>query len=310
MNPAWQRFSVLLVMLAASHAALLAASTNRDSERRVLAYVNAHLQPGRPLVVSDLYNKVFTSPEDRRALNKLYNAFFRIPLFVANYQEHFGRPPLLKVVAEQFDLDSRYSADILVRVMETDPRVPRFIERDPRTHEIARVDVGQIKNDPQFGQILDRQLGGWEGQAAPEFQLQTLDGKMVSSSGFAGKVVLLYVWFTGCPPCMKEAPDLAALDRELAERGLSVVGANADHLLGLGYTDDDRRRYIEKEKMGFPVVHWSKEADRDYGGVSIFPTMFLINRRGVVAAHWIGYTPPSALRRAISAALESGVSNP
>ena len=48
MNQAWQRFSVLLVMLAASHAALRAASTNRDSERRVLAYVNAHLQPGRP----------------------------------------------------------------------------------------------------------------------------------------------------------------------------------------------------------------------------------------------------------------------
>ena len=309
MNQAWQRFSVLLVMLAASHAALRAASTNRDSERRVLAYVNAHLQPGRPLVVSDLYNKVFTSPEDRQALNKLYNAFFRIPLFVANYQKRFGRPPLLKVVAEQFDLDSRYSADILVRVMETDPRVPRFIERDPRTHEIARVDVEQIKNDPQFGQILDRQLGGWEGQAAPEFQLQTLDGKMVSSSGLAGKVVLLYVWFTGCPPCMKEAPELAALDRELAERGLSVVGANADHLLGLGYTDDDRRRYIEKVKMGFPVVHWSKEADRDYGGVSIFPTMFLINRRGVVAAHWIGYTPASEIRRAISAALDS-VSNP
>jgi thiol-disulfide isomerase/thioredoxin len=310
MKPVWQMLSALLVLIAALQLAVLEASTNRESERRVLAYVNAHLQPGRPLVVSDLYNKVFTSPEDRQALNKLYNAFFRIPLFVANYQERFGRPPLLKIVAEQFDLDSRYSADILVRVMETDPRVPRFIERDPRTHEIARVDVEQIKNDPQFGQILDRQLGGWEGRAAPEFQLETPEGKAVTSRDLVGKVVLLYVWFTGCPPCMKEAPELAALDRELAGRGLSVVGANADRLLGLGYTDDDRRRYIEKEKMGFPVVHWSKQADRDYGGVSIFPTMFLINRRGVVVAHWIGYTPASELRRAISAGLESGVSNP
>jgi len=310
MNPAWQRLSLLLVVTAAFETPARAVSPNRDSERRVLAYVNAHLQPGRPLVVSDLYNKVFTSAQDRQALNKLYNAFFRIPLFVVNYQERFGRPPLLKIVAEQFDLDSRYSADILVRVMETDPRVPRFIERDPRTREIARVDVEQIKNDPQFGRILNRQLGGWEGQAAPEFQLETLDGKEVKSRDLAGKVVLLYVWFTGCPPCMKEAPELAALDRELTGRGLSVLGANADRLLGLGYTDDDHRRYIEKEKIHFPVLHWSKQADSDYGGVSIFPTMFLINRRGVVAAHWIGYTPASELRRAISAALESGASNP
>jgi peroxiredoxin len=281
---------------------------NRAAERRVLAYVNSHLEPGRPLVVSDLYNNVFTSPDDRQALNKLYNAFFRIPLFVANYQQRFGHPPLLKVVAEQFDLDSRYSADILIRVMETDPRVPHFIERDSTTHEIARVDVDQIKRDPQFSQIIERQLGGWEGRPAPEFQLPGLDGKDVSLTGLRGRVVLLYVWFTGCPPCMKEAPELAALDRDFGQRGLSVIGANADHLLGLDYTDDDRRRYIGKEKIGFPVAHWSKQSDRDYGGISIFPTMFLVDRQGQIIHHWVGYTEGSQLRQAVSAALASGSS--
>ena len=77
-------------LVAASLAAGGTRPENRAAERRVLAYVNSHLEPGRPLVVSDLYNKVFTSSEDRQALNKLYNAFFRIPLFVANYQQRCG----------------------------------------------------------------------------------------------------------------------------------------------------------------------------------------------------------------------------
>jgi peroxiredoxin len=299
-----------MALLAGSVGAGGTRPENRAAERRVLAYVNAHLEPGRPLVVSELYNQVFTSPEDRQALNKLYNAFFRIPLFVANYQQRFGRPPLLKIVAEQFDLDSRYSADILLRVMETDPRVPRFIERDPTTHEIARVDVDEIKADPQFSKVIERQLGGWEGKTAPEFQLPSLDGKDVSLTDLRGRVVLLYVWFTGCPPCMKEAPELAALDRDFGRGGLSVIGANADRLLGLDYTDDDRRRYIEREKIGFPVVHWSKPSDRDYGGISIFPTLFLVNRQGVIVHHWVGYTEGSQLRQAISGALASSASSP
>src|SRR5579863_2888178 len=73
-----------------------------DAEARVLDYIRTHLQPGQPLMVTDLYNRVFTQPEERQALNKLYNAFFRIPLFVANYQQKFKSPPSLAVIAEQF----------------------------------------------------------------------------------------------------------------------------------------------------------------------------------------------------------------
>ena len=71
-------------------ASLLAGSApawaSSDAEARVLDYIRTHLQPGQPLIVSDLYNRVFTLPDERQALDKLYNAFFRIPLFVANYQ--------------------------------------------------------------------------------------------------------------------------------------------------------------------------------------------------------------------------------
>lgn len=275
-----------------------------DAETRVLDYIRDHLKPGEPLIVTELYNQVFTQPAERQALGKLYNAFFRIPLFVAQYREKFGSPPSLKVIAEQFDLHNPEAADVLLRVMESDPRVPRFFARDAKTGEINQVDTGKIKSDERFGRALARQLAGWEGKPAPQFRLARIDGGEVDLSRLHGEVALLYVWFTGCPPCMKETPLLVALYRDFSGRGFQIVGANADRVLGLSYDDAARRRYVQELRVGFPVVQWTHEADQAYGGISIFPALFLIDRKGLVYRHWIGYVESGELRIAIAKALE------
>jgi len=291
------------LLLASLLAGTAPAWASADAESRVLDYIRTHLQPGQPLVVTDLYNRVFTQPDERQALNKLYNAFFRIPLFVANYQEKFKSPPSLAVIAEQFDLRSLGAADILLRVMESDPRVPRFLTRDPKTGEITHVDVEMIKGDPRFGQALARQIGGWEGKPAMDATLPRLGGGGLHVSDFRGKVVLLEVWFSGCPPCMQEALALSSLNSELSARGLVIVGANADRILGLDYTDSLRQSYVQEHHISYPIVNWTKESDQGYGGISIFPTLFLIDRRGIIRNHWIGYAQPDTLRKAIAGVL-------
>jgi thiol-disulfide isomerase/thioredoxin len=275
-----------------------------DAETRVIDYIREHLRPGEPLVVSELYSKVFTKPDERRALDKLYNAFFRIPLFLAKYQDKYGSPPDLKTIAQQFDLRNAAAADVLLRVMESDPRVPRFFTRDSKTGEITQVDVATIRSDPKFAQAVERHLSGWEGKTAPDFKLASLDGKVIDLSGLSGKVVLLYVWFTGCPPCMKEAPGLVTLQQEFSQRGLVTVGANADKELGLGYGDDVRKHYVGEKKINFPVVDWTKESDAAYGKISIFPTLFLINQKGEIIRHWVGYVAPEDLRKALAEVLK------
>jgi peroxiredoxin len=280
-----------------------AARATTGAEERVLDYVRTHLQPGQPLMVTDLYNRVFTQPDERQALNKLYNAFFRIPLFVANYQEKHKKPPTLAVIAQQFDLHSAADADVLLRVMESDPRVPQFLTRDPKTGEITHIDVESIKADPNFGQVLARQIGGWEGEPAPDVTLTRLGGSNLSLADFRGKTVLLEVWFTGCPPCMQEAPALVSLDQQLSSKGLVVVGANADQVLGLDYDDSVREGYIREYHINYPIANWNPEADRAYGGISIFPTVFLVDRRGIVRGHWIGYVTPETLQRAVITSL-------
>jgi len=284
-------------------AAAQASPASGAAETRVIDYIREHLQPGQPLLVNELYSKVFTQPEERQALSKLYNAFFRIPLFLAQYQEKYGSPPSLATLAQQFDLRTADAADVLLRVMESDPRVPHFLTRNSRTGEITSVDVAMIRSDPRFGQAVERQLSGWEGKPVPSFKLEGLDGRSVESGGLAGKVALLYIWFTGCPPCMKEAPALVGLQHDFKPRGFTIVGANADRLLGLSYDDAVRQRYMKEQKINFPVAHWTKESDSAYGNVSIFPTLFLIDGKGIIVHHWVGYVTPEELRKAVAEAL-------
>jgi peroxiredoxin len=274
-----------------------------DAEARVIAYLREHVQPGQPLEVSELYSKVFTQPDERQALNKLYNAFFRIPLFLVQYQEKNGSPPNKATIAQQFDLKTPGAAEVLLRVMESDPRVPRFLTRDSKTGEITRVDVEMVRNDSRFGQAVARQLSGWEGKSAPSFKLDGLNGQAVDLGSMSGKVLLLYVWFTGCPPCMRETPNLVGLQNDFSARGFSVVWANADRVLGLGYGDDVHQRYIKEQKINFPVVHWTKDSDSAYGNISIFPTLFLIDGKGTISHHWVGYVKPEELRKAIAEVL-------
>jgi peroxiredoxin len=274
------------------------AMAQSGAEMRILNYIQQNLRPGQPLRVTELYDH-FTEPAERQALGKLYNAFFRIPLFIAQYQEKFGKPPSLRIIAQQFDLPTPRAAGILLNIMDSDPRVPRFIARDSRTGEITHVDVQTILRDPRFGQALGPDLAGWEGKPAPSFDLTLLRGGDLTSDQLHGKAFILYIWFTGCPPCMEEAPELVALMRRFSGRGFTIVGANADRLLGLGYSDDIRTRYAAKMKIDFPLVNWNKETNAAYGSVAIFPTLFLVDRRGVIRRHWVGYTSSAELQQAI-----------
>ena len=62
----------------------------------------------------------------------------------------------------------------MLRIMESDPRMPTFITRDAATGEITRVDVEAILAHPKFGKALERTITGWEGQPAPAFSVDHL----------------------------------------------------------------------------------------------------------------------------------------
>src|ERR1041384_991625 len=200
-------------------------------ETRVIQYLKANVTPGRPVVVSDLYNNVFKTPEEQKVLERLYNTFFKIPMFIVQYNAASKKIPTLKELSEQFNFNVPGEADVMLRIMEADPRVPKFLTRDAKTGEITAIDVDKITSSPHFGRVLERTIAGWEGKPEPAFAIQTYDGKPVSSESLTGKPHLVYIWFTNCPPCVKTSPLLAELYNKYASQGFQIIGANSDKVL-------------------------------------------------------------------------------
>ncbi len=295
--------SGVFVVLAMA-APVLAQVPQKAPEAAIVEYLQANVKPGEPVVVSKLFNEVFTGEPERKALNRLFNTFFKIPLYLAQAQKAKGAPPTLKEISEQFAFNVPGEADVILRIMEADPRMPRFLERDPKTGEILKVDVAVITTNPRFGKVLERTISGWEGNPAPAFSVKGWDGADITSAQMAGKPFLLYFWFTNCPPCLKTAPMLVELDKVYGPKGFTILGLNADRLLELDYTDEQRSAYAKSLGVKFKEAHATAEVQAAYGSVSVFPTLFFVDKAGVVVKHLVNAQDPAALEAAIRLAIQ------
>jgi len=273
------------------------------AEKKIIDYLKANLKPGEPVLITKLYNEVFTSPEERQVLDRLYNTFFKVPTFVAQYYATSHKPPTLQEIARQFNLPVEGEADVILRIIEYDRRIPKFITRDPKTGEITAVDIEKIKADARFNKVIERSITGWEARTAPPFTVLSIDGQEISLSALKGKTRLLYFWFTNCPPCVKITPQLVSLQRKFGARNFTVIGLNADKVLELDYDDSERKAYLEKNHVNFPVGHLTTEVQSSYGGIQLFPTLFLVDKDGIIRGHFVNYQEEGILQKAIESIL-------
>jgi len=119
------------------------------------------------------------------------------------------------------------------------------------------------------------------GRVAQDFTLKALDGDKVSLSGLRGKVVLLDFWATWCPPCRKELPEVEKLRQQFGDKGLVVLGVN----------DEDSgtvKSFLKKNEYGLPVLMDSKHDVHRMYGASAIPTVIIIDKNGVIKAHYVG----------------------
>jgi len=274
-----------------------------NTETRIIEYLRENMQAGQAVVVSDLANEVFTTPEEQQVLSSLYNTFFKIPLFLVQYNTRTDQIPTLREISEQFNFKIEGQADVLLRVMEADPRVPPFFKRDPITGEITSIDVELIRGHPQFGHVIERTIAGWEGNRVPQFSIEHYDGSIVRSQDLSGKPHMIYIWFTNCPPCVKTSPLLVELHAEYADAGFEIIAANADRVLELPYDDAMRSEYVEELGIEFTTAYLNQEMLAAYGGIIVFPTMFFVDANGVVMKHFVNFQEKEALEAAIQEAM-------
>ena len=125
-----------------------------DPETRIVAYLKENIRPGQPVLVTQLYNNVFTSPEDREALQRLYATLLKIPASAAEIYTKTGKIPTRDELSREHGLKVPGEIDVFLRILDYDPRVPKFFERDSNTGEITNINVSRIIADENFGRPL------------------------------------------------------------------------------------------------------------------------------------------------------------
>ncbi len=130
--------------------------------------------------------------------------------------------------------------------------------------------------------------GSSKGGRAPDFTLPTLDGKNVSLSDYAGKVVLLDFWSTTCDPCMTEMPHLVALYEKHKAAGFVVLAVSAD-----GPETRAQVSSVAHDKgMSFPVLlDEETSVIARYNPKKDMPFSALVDRNGNIVHKTSGYTP-------------------
>lgn len=148
-------------------------------------------------------------------------------------------------------------------------------------------DDGRLNNSSAFTRYWEERIAGpTPGTLAPEYSALTLDGDSLRLSELRGQVVLLNAWATWCAPCVREMPALQAVHDRYAEQGLRVVGVSVDWL-----DDEQIRAFLDERGLSYPVVRDRQHRlEQQFGWSKGIPKTLLIDRDGIVAAYWIGYT--------------------
>ena len=121
-------------------------------------------------------------------------------------------------------------------------------------------------------------------QKFPAFEGKDLDGNTVKSDElFSGNTVtVVNFWFTTCNPCVGELAELDALNKELAEKGGSLIGVNTFTLDGDEAAISEVKDVLAKKGATYQNVYFDSDGEAGKFTTNIFayPTTYVVDRSG------------------------------
>ena len=121
-------------------------------------------------------------------------------------------------------------------------------------------------------------------QKFPAFEGKDLDGNTVKSDElFSGNAVtVVNFWFTTCNPCVGELAELDALNKELAEKGGSLIGVNTFTLDGDEAAISEAKDVLAKKGATYQNVYFDSdgEAGKFTSNIFAYPTTYVVDRSG------------------------------
>ena len=149
-------------------------------------------------------------------------------------------------------------------------------------------------------------------QKFPAFEGKDLDGNTVKSEElFSGNAVtVVNFWFTTCNPCVGELAELDALNKELAEKGGSLIGVNTFTLDGDEATISEAKDVLAKKGATYQNVYFDSDGEAGKFTTNIFayPTTYVVDRSGnIVGEPIVGAVTGKAQAEALQAQIDKAL---
>jgi len=164
---------------------------------------------------------------------------------------------------------------------------------------VALLSYGVVSTGPDTS--IDDSIAAGDRVEAPVSELRRLGGDGTGSlANYAGKVVVLNVWASWCPPCRSEMPLLERTHKQIERDDALVLGIDSQDV------SEDALRFLREQEISFPSLRDRDGQYADSLGVSALPETFLIDREGRIAALRRGPVDQAWLDRHVTPLLEEG----
>jgi thiol-disulfide isomerase/thioredoxin len=135
------------------------------------------------------------------------------------------------------------------------------------------------------------------------FELDDIAGKKVSKADFAGKVMIVDIWGTWCPPCRAEIPHFVELDKQFKEKGLQIVGLNKERSPDAEEAAKTVKDFCDENGVAYPCALISDAVMEQVPDFQGFPTTLFIDRAGKVRLKVVGARGPEFLQGVVETLL-------
>ena len=115
----------------------------------------------------------------------------------------------------------------------------------------------------------------------PELTLRDINGQTLQASQLSGRIVLVEMWATWCPPCRSTLQWLKTIQQQHKDR-LTVIAITVDSKL------EDVQKLMSDLQPGYHVVMASPDVLDPFGPVAAVPKMFLFDSNGKRAQVFYG----------------------
>lgn len=135
------------------------------------------------------------------------------------------------------------------------------------------------------------------GQSADRLGIELIDGSMLDTGQHEGKVVITVFWATWCPICMSDLPEYQKLYQAYKARGLEIIAVSLDREPGVVI------EYWRRSGYTFPAAMRTDAIRQAYGDIKGTPTLYLLDRKGVLRYKHLGGLSYEELERRVKALL-------